>query len=96
LYRKTNSTGKWWDGYDGHTDILMDDIKDTSREMYTFLLELLDRYDCRVETKGGSRQILAKRIIITSIHSPMELYQCIDPEIKELKRRIDVIECLGN
>lgn len=94
LYRKTNSTGKWWDGYDAHEDILIDDVKDSSKEMYIFLLEILDRYDCRVECKGGTRQILAKRIMITSIKSPEELYYHLDPEIKELKRRIDDIICL--
>ena len=94
VYRKTNSTGKWWEGYDAHADVLLDDIKDTSKEMYSTLLELLDRYDCRVETKGGSRQFLAKRIYITSILHPRDLYGHIDPDIKELARRIDSIKQL--
>lgn len=89
-YRKTNSTGKWWDGYDAHKDILMDDIKDCSKEMYIFLLELLDRYDCRVESKGGSRQILATRIILTSIQNPLDMFAHFG-NAEELKRRIDEI-----
>jgi len=92
LYRKTNSSGKWWDGYDAHPDVLLDDIKDASQSNYSLLLELLDRYDVRVETKGGSRQFLASRIYVTSILSPYELFRHIDPEIKELKRRIDEIK----
>ena len=90
LYRKTNSSGKWWDGYDAHSDVLIDDVKDLTREYYSLLLELLDRYDARVETKGGSRQFLAKNIIITSINNPFEMYQTYG-EAKELLRRIDTI-----
>lgn len=91
LYRKTNSTGKWWDGYDGHSDVLIDDLKDDSPQMYSTLLELLDRYDCRVETKGGSRQFLAKRIYVTSIRDPIVMFGNYDYAV-ELKRRIDRIE----
>lgn len=90
LYRKTNSSGKWWDGYDAHSDVLIDDVKDLTREYYSMLLELLDRYDARVETKGGSRQFLAKNIIITSILEPFVMYQNYG-EAKELLRRIDSI-----
>jgi len=97
VYRKTNSSGKWWDGYDADEDVLIDDIKDSSKEMYSALLELLDRYDCRVETKGGSRQFLAKRIYITSILHPRDLFGTIGgADIKELKRRIDEIKNLDN
>lgn len=93
-YRKSNSTGKWWDGYDAHEDVILDDIKDTSREMYSQLLELLDRYSCRVEVKGGTRQFLAKKIIVTSIKSPYELYSQYDDAV-ELLRRIDDVICLS-
>lgn len=89
-YRKTNSSGKWWDGYDAHENVLLDDVKDTTREFYSILLELLDRYEVRVEAKGSSRQFLAKNIVVTSISHPFELYQYIG-EAKELLRRIDNI-----
>lgn len=94
-YRKTNSTGKWWDGYDADPDVLLDDIKDNSSQMYSLLLELLDRYDCRVETKGGSRQFLARRIYITSIYHPDVLFHNIG-DTKELIRRIDEIKEIKN
>lgn len=90
LYRKTNGTGKWWDGYDAHATVLIDDVKDTSREYYSSLLEWLDRYDCLVETKGGSRQLLATEIYLTSIWHPAKLYQDF-LEAKEILRRIDKI-----
>lgn len=91
LYRKTNGSGKWWDGYDAHPAVLIDDIKDNSKEMYSLLLELLDRYDVRVEAKGGSRQFLAKDIIVTSLLSPYELFSQFDNAV-ELLRRIDEVK----
>jgi len=93
-YRKSNGTGKWWDGYDAHEDVIIDDIKDTSREMYERLLEQLDRYACQVETKGATRQFLAKRIIVTSILHPQELFFHFNDAV-ELLRRIDEIKQMG-
>lgn len=92
-YRKSNITGKWWDGYDGHLEVIIDDVKDTSREFYSVLLELTDRYDCRVECKGTTRQFLANKIYITSLYNPLEMYSCFD-NADELKRRIDEIICM--
>jgi len=91
IYRKTNSSGKWWDGYDSHAEVLIDDIKDNSKEMYSLLLELLDRYEVRVEAKGASRQFLAKNIIVTSIFSPYEMFSQFS-DAKELLRRIDEVK----
>lgn len=90
LFRKTNSTGKWWDGYDAHPVVLIDDIKETSREYYSMLLELLDRYDVTVETKGGSRQFVPKIIYCTSIWHPHALFSKF-LDAKEILRRIDEI-----
>lgn len=88
-YRKTNSSGQWWDGYDAHPDVLIDDFKDGTLT-YSSLLELLDRYECRVQYKGGSRQFLARRIVITSIHPPDHWF----PDHVELYRRIDEIRLI--
>lgn len=89
-YRKSNSTGKWWDGYDGHEDVILDDLKDTSEAFYSVLLELTDRYDCRVEQKGSTRQFLGKNIYITSILHPKVLYSHLN-KATEILRRIDNI-----
>lgn len=90
IYRKSNTNGKWFEGYDANENVLLDDIKDTSKDYYIFLLEALDRYEFRVECKGSSRQFLAKNIIVTSIWSPNEMYQNFN-DAKELLRRIDKI-----
>lgn len=91
LYRKTNMSGQWWDGYDAHEDVLLDDLKPDTWVNYSALLELLDRYECRVQFKGGSRQFLAKRIVITSLFDPQSLFPTAPVDCFELLRRIDEI-----
>lgn len=77
---------RWWEGYDGHEDVIFDDFR---KDFCTFheLLRILDRYAYRVEYKGGSRQLLAKRIFITSPYSPAETY-CTREDVAQLLRRI--------
>lgn len=87
-------SNKWWDGYDGHEDVILDDFRD-SQMVLTELLRILDRYACRVEIKGGTRQLLARRIIVTSIMHPEGCYKNARGEPKEqLLRRIDEIRIL--
>lgn len=82
---------KWWDGYDGETDVILDDLT-AGWFSWSNLMQVLDRYATSVELKGGSRQLLSDRIIITSNRRPWELYQdkegnCKHP-IQALLRRI--------
>lgn len=98
-YIKTGST-KWWDGYDAHEDVILDDLRSNHIE-FTELLNLLDRYGKRIEHKGGMRQFRAKRIIITSIYSPEEMYAGMQERsrnkepIEQLLRRIDIIHAMA-
>lgn len=92
-YSKDNSV--WWDGYDGHEDVIIDDFRDSWWDL-TFMLKILDRYALRVQVKGGYRQLRAKRIIITSIKHPTECYLNTGECKKQLLRRIKIIEDLGN
>lgn len=83
---------EWWDGYAGHEDIILDDFRPAwwSAE---YMFQLLDPYPMRVQVKGGFTDILAKRIIITSIIPIEEWWKDEDPE--QLTRRIDKIITLG-
>lgn len=80
---------KWWEGYDGHKTVLLDDLRGDFCKYHEFL-KLIDRYPFRVECKGGSRQLLATTIIITSPHHPKEIWDTIE-EKKQLLRRISEI-----
>jgi len=63
------SVAKFWDGYDAHENVIIDDI-DPGQIPYRQLLRLLDRYAYRVETKGGTRQLLAKTMYICTEQPP--------------------------
>lgn len=84
----SGDTGKWFEGYDAHEDVIIDDIRGDFCKFHV-LLRLLDRYPYRIEVKGGSRQFLAKRIFITSCHPPHKVYKDRGGEdLKQLGRRI--------
>jgi hypothetical protein len=86
------STGRWFEGYDAHTHVIIDDMR---RDFMKFheLLRMLDRYPFQVECKGGSRQFVATHIYITSCYSPTEMFvdRC-DENMKQLTRRIDIVQ----
>lgn len=85
---------KWWDGYDGHADVIIDDFRASDCTM-KYLLRVLDRYEMTVEVKGGSTQLRARRIFITAPKHPKKMYNNIDGNmdnaIEQLLRRIDYI-----
>lgn len=83
-----NGATKWWDGYDGHEGVIIDDFRD-SWWCLTETLSLLDRYEKRVEVKGGFRQFKPKHVVVTSIHPPWEMYRLADEDAGQLLRRID-------
>jgi len=84
------TTNKWWEGYDAHENVIIDDMRGDFCKFHE-LLRMLDRYAYRIETKGGSRQFRAKTIIITSCYSPTEMFDTRE-DIQQLLRRIDEIK----
>lgn len=65
--------GKWWDGYIGQEDVIIDDFRDDWWSL-SFMLQLLDRYPLRVETKGGSVEFRARNIYISTNDDPTTWY----------------------
>lgn len=94
----TPTTFKWWEGYDAHRIILIDELR---ANWCTFgqLLRLLDRYPFTVETKGGSRQFHGNVIYITSCKPPHDLYDPshfdADERVEQLLRRLTTVERIG-
>lgn len=80
---------RWWDGYDSHKFVIFDDFR---KDFCTFheLLRILDRYPYRVECKGGSRQLLAETIVITSPLPPIQVYETRE-DLGQLMRRISEV-----
>lgn len=86
----SQSNGKWWNEYDAHENVIIDDIRE-DWVPFKDLLSLLGEHAYTVETKGGTRQFLAKKIIITCPWKPQQLFGHIQEDIRQLLRRIDEI-----
>jgi len=56
--------GEWWDGYDEHDTVIIDDFYGWIR--HCELLRILDRYPHQVPIKGGFKEFVPKDIFITS------------------------------
>lgn len=81
---------KWWDGYDGHEDVILDDFR-AEDIRWSVLLRILDRYPFRVEVKGGFRQLLARRIWITSDTAPGSGFVGVGDKNQLLRRLTKVV-----
>lgn len=90
IYTKNDGT-KWWPGYDAHKYVIIDDFR-PSWWPITEMLSLLDRYEKRVEFKGGYRQLRAEYIIVTSAFAPQDCYEATGESIQQLIRRIDEVK----
>jgi len=78
----------WWQGYDGHEAIIIDDFRGDFCKFHE-LLRLLDSTPYYIENKGGSRQLLAKSMVVTCPYRPEEVYSGkYVGEIYQLQRRI--------
>lgn len=90
VYRKADPS-KWFNGYDRHKAVIIDDFRD-SWWYFTEILRLLDRYPTQVEVKGGMRQWVPRKIWVTSAHSPRSMYSGVGEDIQQLVRRCTKIE----
>jgi len=60
---------KWWDGYEGQSILLIDDYTMGATDR-GYLLNLLDGYRMRLETKGGHTWALWTKVYMTSNWEP--------------------------
>lgn len=86
-YYSTMTTGRWWDGYDAHNTVIIDDMRGDFTK-YHETLKLLQHHEYRVEVKGNTREMLANKFYITSCHSPIDLYSNLKENNDQLLRRI--------
>jgi len=87
-------TGKWFDGYDAHEVIVVDDFRE-SWVPWPALLQLTDRYGYRLPIKGNFRQCLAKAIYFTCVHHPKDAFPSLsysEPITQFLRRLTHVRE----
>lgn len=87
---------RWFDGYDGHPVLLLDDFSGASSKMsLSYTLQLLDRYPITVEVKGDSVPLLATKIFITTNNHPSTWYKWTNRRIQyaALARRVHFVVC---
>lgn len=91
IYYK-NPSNKWWDGYDSHKLIIIDDLR-ANNFLFTDLLRMFDIYPYRLEFKGGSTFLNSDTIIVTTNKHPREMFaNQSDEDIQQMLRRITIKE----
>lgn len=95
FYRKASTT-KWWDGYNGEANILIDEFDGKSIGI-AHLLQWLDVYPMSVENKGGCLPLGGTRFWITSNINPVDWFPDATPEHRAaLRRRLTKIHHFAN
>lgn len=64
------SGANWWDGYEGQTDIVLDEFYGWIP--HPTMLRICDRYQFLIQSKGGTGHLMCNRVIITSNKHPEE------------------------
>lgn len=88
-YIKNNN--KWWDHYQGQETVIMDDFGKDHACLGSQMKRWLDHYAFTAETKGGSRTIRPKLIIVTSQYHIDEIWKDDAETIEAITRRCKVI-----
>lgn len=81
---------KWWNKYDGHDVVLIDDIRGDFCKFHE-LLKLTDIYPFQVENKGGMCHVEFTKLFITAPFPPEELYQTYEDYTQLLRRITNII-----
>lgn len=93
-YVWTPQRGKWFDSYEGQTNVIFEEFR--GQLPFGMLLSLLDRYECPVEYKGGTVEFVGLNIIITSPLPPENWYNTSEfdeyDKYEQLERRISVVK----
>lgn len=82
----------WWDGYDGQESVIINDY--AGEFPISYLLNLLDKWPMKVQTKGGYVTWKARRIIITANDHPLTWYEGKLTPAREgaLVRRLKIVK----
>lgn len=68
------SQNKWFDGYAGEAEIILDDFDHGGKCLGHHLKIWLDKYPCSAETKGGKVHLQHRVFIITSNYTPLQIF----------------------
>jgi len=86
---------RWFDGYDGQSVVILDDLRAKHVASFAFFLRLLDRYPVDVEFKGGFVAWVPRVIFITCPYGPDECFATrathVPEDMAQLHRRISQV-----
>lgn len=85
---------KWWDGYNGESAVIVDDIDKYDVKMSYNLKMWGDRYPFQAETKGGMSLIRPSKVVITSQYHYRDIWSNDEITLDALERRYKVC-CLS-
>lgn len=69
---------KWWDGYDGEEDVILEDFAKENQYMGAYFKCWVDRYTFIAEYKGYTKVIRPKRIVVTCNWHPRDIWDDIN------------------
>lgn len=85
------NSNKWWDGYDNHQSVIIEEWDPSLACMASFMKKWADHYAFNAETKGGTLMARPKTIVVTSNFSIAECFPQPQDHLP-LQRRFTVRE----
>lgn len=89
-YRKI-SNNKWWDGYQGETNVIIDDLDKSHAYMGYHLKIWGDKNTFIAETKGSSKYIRPTKVCVTSNYHPRDIWGTEEGTLGPILRRFKVV-----
>ncbi len=89
LYIK--SQNKWWDGYTGQKNVLIDDFDKQGSCLSHYIKIWSDVYQTTGEVKGGTVNLNYNKLIITSNYHPSEIFEEDNILLAAITRRFEII-----
>jgi len=84
-----NPNTKWWDGYDGQDDVIIDDFDKYQVSQGGDMKRWMDIYPFQGEQKGSQVMMRPKRIFVTSNYSPSEIWDDV-VTVNAINRRVNL------
>ncbi len=86
------SQNKWWDGYTGEKNVVLDDLDKQGSCLGHYLKIWSDKWSCTGEIKGGTVRLQHEKFIVTSNYHPMDLWEDDIQLLRAIERRFKIIK----